>query len=84
MNECKNTNVEVMVDEDQPRSTCSIDENPLALSQKNIYSHHELGMSDERKDKSMKYIADRFFPVRKMPCSAKDLFNDHTEWMEDE
>jgi hypothetical protein len=32
----------------------------------------------------MKYIADRFFPVRKMPCSAKDLFNDHVEWMEDE
>jgi hypothetical protein len=32
----------------------------------------------------MKYIGDRFFPVRKMPCSAKDLFNDHTEWMEDE
>jgi hypothetical protein len=32
----------------------------------------------------MKYIGDRFFPVRKMPCSAKDLFNDHCEWMEDE
>jgi hypothetical protein len=32
----------------------------------------------------MRYIADRFFPVRKMPCSAKDLFNDHFEWMEDE
>lgn len=32
----------------------------------------------------MKYISDRFFPVRKMPCSAKDLFNDHLEWMEDE
>lgn len=32
----------------------------------------------------MKYIADRFFPVRKMPCSAKDLFNDNMEWMEDE
>jgi hypothetical protein len=25
----------------------------------------------------MKYISDRFFPLRKMPCSAKDLFNDH-------
>ena len=32
----------------------------------------------------MKYIADRFFPIRKTPCSAKDLFNDHLEWMEDE
>ena len=32
----------------------------------------------------MKYISDRCFPVRKMPCSAKDLFNDHCEWMEDE
>ena len=31
-----------------------------------------------------KYIADRFFPIRKTPCSAKDLFNDHLEWMEDE
>ena len=32
----------------------------------------------------MKYIADRFFPVRKMPCSAKDLFNDHLQWIEDQ
>lgn len=32
----------------------------------------------------MKYIGDRFFPVRKMPCSAKDLFNDHVEWMDEE
>jgi len=32
----------------------------------------------------MKYIADRFFPIRKMPCSAKDLFNDNFEWMEED
>ena len=56
------------------------------MSTKNVYPHSEISISgaDERKGKSNKYIADRFFPVRKMPCSAKDLFNDHLEWMEDE
>ena len=32
----------------------------------------------------MKYLADRFFPVRKVPCSAKDLFIDNLEWEDDE
>jgi hypothetical protein len=69
-----------------PRSSCSIDEIPHALSSKNVYTSKDLSISaiDETKDKSMKYIADRFFPVRKMPCSAKDLFIDNVEWMEDE
>lgn len=69
-----------------PKSTCSIEQNPHTLSNKNIYSHHESSFShiEDKKDKSMKYIGDRFFPVRKMPCSAKDLFNDHVEWIEDE
>jgi len=66
-------------------SSCSIEESPQALSNKNVYSHRDISISgaDKDKDKSMKYIADRFFPVRKMPCSAKDLFNDHTEWADD-
>ena len=56
------------------------------MATKNVYSRHDLSVPglDDAKDKSMKYIADRFFPVRKMPCSAKDLFNDHLEWAEDE
>lgn len=71
---------------DAPCSSCSIEEPPQALSTKNVYSRGEVSISgtEEKKDKSMKYIADRFFPVRKMPCSAKDLFNDHMEWIEDE
>lgn len=69
-------------EEPLPKSSCSIDEPPQALSQKNVYSHSELPLSSKG-DKSMKYISDRFFPLRKMPCSAKDLFNDHCEWMSD-
>lgn len=67
-------------------SSCSIEESPQALSSKNVYSHRDISISgtDKDKDKSMKYIADRFFPVRKIPCSAKDLFNDHLEWVDDE
>lgn len=68
-------------EEELPHSSCSIEESPL--SSKNVYSERRVGWEDKR-EKSMKYIGDRFFPVRKMPCSAKDLFNDHTEWMEDE
>ena len=80
MNLCSNTeNIHQKMDVEAPHSSCSIEEAPQALSNKNIYSHKEISISgtDKEKDKSMKYIADRFFPVRKMPCSAKDLFNDH-------
>lgn len=74
------------MDIEEPRSTCSIEEAPQALSNKNVYSRGGASISgtEKEKEKSMKYIADRFFPVRKMPCSAKDLFSDQIEWMEDE
>jgi hypothetical protein len=73
------------MDVEGPQSNCSIEEPPQALSNKNIYTPASISISgtEEKKDKSMKYIADRFFPIRKTPCSAKDLFNDHVEWMQD-
>jgi hypothetical protein len=73
-----------MIDEnDHPRSSCSIDEPPYPSSAKFASPSRDYSISgtDDKREKSMKYIADRFFPVRKMPCSAKDLFNDHTEWI---
>lgn len=87
MDLCPHSDIKAFEEEaDFPRSSCSIEEAPQALSNKNIYSREEISISgtEEKRDKSMKYISDRFFPVRKMPCSAKDLFNDHLEWMEDE
>ena len=82
------THVENMHEEmdiEGPISSCSIEESPQALSNKNVYPRRDVSISgtDKEKDKSMKYISDRFFPVRKMPCSAKDLFNDHLEWADD-
>ncbi len=65
-------------------SNCSIEGPPQALSNKNIYGHSPGSISGrDLQDKSMKYIADRFLPIRKTPCSAKELFNDQIEWMED-
>jgi hypothetical protein len=61
----------------QPRSSCSIDE-------EGPRSRSHLPHPDDLKDKSQKYLSDRFLPVRKMPCSAKELFNDKVEWLEDE
>ena len=75
-----------MAEEDcLPPSFCSIEELPMADAPvetgSNYGSSHHLS---SKKDKSVTYLSDRFFPVRKMPCSAKELFNDKVEWMEEE
>ena len=68
-----------------PPSLCSSEELPMPEAPletgSNYASSHHLG---SQKDKSVKYLSDRFLPVRKMPCSAKELFNDKVEWMEEE
>lgn len=78
----------VVAFDDAPKSSCSIDEAPRLVERGCKNSQRCVGFEplpmNETKDKSMKYLSDRFFPVRKLPCSAKDLFNDNVEWMVDE
>ena len=68
-----------------PPSICSIEELPMAEAPidtvSNLTSSNLLG---SQKEKSVKYLSDRFLPLRKMTCSAKELFNDKIEWIEEE
>jgi hypothetical protein len=39
-------------------------------------------MSQRQENQKEKGYSDRFLPMRKMPKSAKDLYNDHVEWID--
>lgn len=39
-------------------------------------------MSQRKENQKEKGYSDRFLPMRKMPKSAKDLYNDHVEWID--